>query len=69
MEHRSSRAGRLQFVLWRFVLWGGLAIALPVLGTLAGVLWQSHGSLARALWIGAPLLELRHPIAGAQIPV
>ena len=50
------------------LLLAGAALALPVVGLLLATLWQSQGSLARALWIGAPLLELRHPVSGKRVP-
>jgi hypothetical protein len=50
------------------LIWLGAALALPVLGIATATLWQSRGSLARAVWIGAPLLELRHPISGSRVP-
>ncbi len=45
------------------------ALVLPLLCLLAVTLWQSHGSVSRAVWIGAPLLELRHPISGTRVPL
>jgi hypothetical protein len=47
----------------------GASVVLPVLCLLALTLWQSEGSLSRAVWIGAPLLELRHPISGTRVPL
>src|SRR5687767_13163556 len=48
--------------------WALAALALPLAALAVVTLWQSNGSLARALWIGAPLLELRHPVSGARVP-
>lgn len=45
------------------------ALVLPILCALVVTLWQSHGSVSRAVWIGAPLLELRHPISGTRVPL
>jgi hypothetical protein len=52
----------------RILAWALGALAVPVVGLLVATLWQSHGSIARAVWIGAPLLELRHPLEGARVP-
>lgn len=46
----------------------GVSVVLPVLCALALTLWQSQGSVSRAFWIGAPLLELHHPISGTRVP-
>ena len=48
--------------------WVAAALALPIVALAAGTLWQSQGSLARAVWIGAPLLQLRHPVSGTRVP-
>ncbi len=54
-------------LLFRLVL-AALSIVLPVLCLLGVTLWQSNGSVSRAFWIGAPLLELRHPVSGVRVP-
>lgn len=54
-------------VLFRLIL-AGVAVVLPAACLLVATLWQSHGSLSRAVWIGAPLLELRHPLSGTRVP-
>ena len=65
---RSGRPLRPRRRLWLRLVLAGASIVLPVLCLLAVTLWQSHGSLSRAVWIGAPLLELRHPISGTRVP-
>jgi hypothetical protein len=61
--------GRLVHSPLRIVAWLALALAVPAIGALAATLWQSQGSIARAVWIGQPLLELRHPVQGDRVPL
>ena len=54
--------------LIRLVL-AGASLVLLVSCLLAATLWESQGSISRAVWIGAPLLALRHPVSGTRVPL